>query len=68
MPIYEYVCTECDKRFERLVRVVTQIASADCPACHGTGIRVPSTFASFTVAEGGQTLPMAGGGCACGGN
>jgi len=30
MPIYEYVCKKCDKRFEVLVRASTKVA---CPWC-----------------------------------
>jgi putative FmdB family regulatory protein len=32
MPIFEYVCTDCDHRFETIVRGT---ASPTCPACHG---------------------------------
>jgi putative FmdB family regulatory protein len=33
MPIYEYVCKECKKGFEALVRGAS---IPECPACHGT--------------------------------
>ena len=33
MPIYEYVCKECEKSFELLVRASTKV---ECPSCHGT--------------------------------
>ena len=34
MPIYEYACTDCQRRFEALVmRSDEQVA---CPGCHGT--------------------------------
>ena len=33
MPIYEYVCKQCDKHFETLVRGSTKV---ECPTCHGT--------------------------------
>ena len=48
MPIYEYMCSQCGKRFEKLVR---RIADADnatpaCPDCgHDDTQRVMSTFA-----------------------
>ncbi|MCC7485001.1 MAG: zinc ribbon domain-containing protein [Burkholderiales bacterium] len=33
MPIYEYVCGDCENRFETLVRGGTRV---ECPSCHGT--------------------------------
>ena len=69
MPIYEYVCKECNTKFERLTRVAVMTETADCPECHNTGVKVPSTFASIMASHGTQTLPMSDtGGCACGGN
>ena len=35
MPIFEYVCKECDKRFEALVR---SAATVECPACNSTSL------------------------------
>jgi putative FmdB family regulatory protein len=35
MPIYEYVCKQCDKKFEALVRASTTVA---CPSCKGTAL------------------------------
>ena len=75
MPIYEYVCEECHHKFDKLVRtsgVAVMVNTADCPECHNTSRRVPSSFASIMSSQGAQTLPMSdaasAGGCACGGN
>ena len=35
MPIYEYVCKQCDNRFEKLVRASTAV---ECPSCKGTSL------------------------------
>jgi putative FmdB family regulatory protein len=44
MPIYEYVCKDCDKKFEALVY---GSAKAECPACHGKKLEQQlSVFAS----------------------
>lgn len=32
MPIYEYLCRQCDNRFETLVRAAEAVA---CPSCGG---------------------------------
>jgi putative FmdB family regulatory protein len=43
MPIYEYVCKQCDKRFEKLVRASTTV---ECPSCKSTSLeRQLSVFA-----------------------
>jgi len=44
MPLYEYTCDECGKRFELLVREGTVPA---CPACRGT--RVQKQLSAFAV-------------------
>ena len=35
MPIYEYICKKCDKRFEVLVRASTKVA---CPSCKSVSV------------------------------
>ena len=43
MPIYEYECQQCGRRFETLVRGTTK---PECPSCQGTDLtRVLSVFA-----------------------
>ena len=70
MPIYEYVCMECESHFEELVRGEEQVA---CPDCAAT--KVSRQFSSFAVH--GLTKPVAtgggggaggccGGSCGCG--
>lgn len=63
MPIYEYVCRSCDKRFE-LIRPVSRSAeSATCPGCEGSAERVLSRFCSFTTDDSGMTAPVGGSSC-----
>ncbi len=70
MPIYEYVCMECESHFEELVRNGEQVSCPDCAAAnvkrqlsvfsaHGT--RSQPSFGE-TAAGGG----CCGGGCGCG--
>ena len=71
MPIYEYRCEECERRFE----VLTSFAEGDrapaCPSCESSQTRVlVSSFAAIGGASDfSSTLPMAQstGGC-CGGS
>src|SRR6476469_3312744 len=69
MPIYEYVCMECESHFEELVRADDQVACPDCSA-----VNVSRQFSSFAV-HGLAKMPASGGGggggccggsCGCG--
>jgi putative FmdB family regulatory protein len=78
MPLYEYVCTECRARFEKLVqRFGDEVA---CPSCTSTAVEkqlsvfaVGSSTPSFEgcgagVCEAGPCAAMGGGGGGpCGG-
>jgi putative FmdB family regulatory protein len=59
MPIYEYVCMQCESHFEELVRNGEAIA---CPDCESTSVeRQLSVFA----AHGSSAQPSFGGGGGC---
>ena len=51
MPIYEFVCTECNKSFEDLVFSLSKIDEVVCPACGSSQVKKKmSTFASKPAA------------------
>ncbi|MFH1651503.1 MAG: zinc ribbon domain-containing protein [Chloroflexota bacterium] len=61
MPIYEYVCRKCGKRFDLLRRISDSDEEIKCPGCHEPGVkRVLSTFA--TSSSGGCAPAPSGGG------
>jgi putative FmdB family regulatory protein len=69
MPIYEYVCMQCESHFEELVRNGMQ---PDCPDCGASDVR--KELSVFAAHGSGSDLPSfgsepraAGGGC-CGGS
>jgi putative FmdB family regulatory protein len=63
MPIYEYVCMQCESHFEELVRMDE---TADCPDCGSQNVRRQvSVFATHGAPE--QPSIGGGGGC-CGGS
>jgi putative FmdB family regulatory protein len=62
MPIYEYVCMECESHFEELVRGEEQIA---CPDCSAT--KVARQFSSFAVHGAAKAPTVSGGGGGGGG-
>lgn len=76
MPLYEYVCRECEARFEELRPSSRMDDSARCPDGHNAGRRVLSTFAAMTTGANGEAEPVGGGGgcggcdggCTCGAN
>ena len=39
MPIYEYLCQNCNGRFQKLVRGFSDPADLACPRCAGTAVR-----------------------------
>ncbi|MHB9034501.1 MAG: FmdB family zinc ribbon protein [Anaerolineae bacterium] len=47
MPIYDYVCSQCGKRFDKLVKLsmdVEQTAVTECPVCGAPAHKVVSPF------------------------
>lgn len=47
MPLFEFECLECEKNFEDLVRINTDVNSVICPFCGSDITRKKiSTFAS----------------------
>ena len=75
MPIYEYHCLACHKRFDLLRSYEQRDSAIRCPECKGERARrVVSTFATLsqlnsdTVPAAMRTAHGGGGGCACGGN
>ncbi|MDH7571290.1 MAG: zinc ribbon domain-containing protein [Armatimonadota bacterium] len=39
MPIYEYRCNQCNRRFSHLHGVVANAPALECPRCHGTDLK-----------------------------
>jgi putative FmdB family regulatory protein len=61
VPIYEFVCMQCESHFEELVRLDED---ADCPDCGSANVR---RQLSVFAAHGEGQQPSFGGGC-CGGS
>ena len=66
MPLYEYICNDCEIRFEVLRPVRRMDDQADCPRGHLSARRVLSAFATMTRDEYAGSEPAAGGGCSGG--
>jgi len=64
MPIYEFVCMQCESHFEELVRMDEQ---ADCPDCGSANVRKQLSVFATAGGTGPQPSFGGGGGC-CGGS
>jgi putative FmdB family regulatory protein len=62
VPIYEYVCMECESHFEELVRNGEE---PDCPDCGAAYVR--KQFSVFATHGSAEQPTLGGGGC-CGGS
>ena len=62
MPVYEYLCLECQRAFERYVRRFNEAVT--CPACSSDSVE--KQLSTFAMAGGGPRAAGGGGGC-CGG-
>lgn len=64
MPLYEYLCQDCDYEFEVLRSFSAAEDAAHCLRCEGQSTqRKISRFAALLADEGGSARPPAGGGC-----
>ncbi|MEW6207157.1 MAG: zinc ribbon domain-containing protein [Acidobacteriota bacterium] len=55
MPIFEYICKECDHRFEKLVLGATAVT---CPSCRSAKLEKQlSVFAAATKAAVENKIP-----------
>ena len=66
MPIYEYVCGDCNERYERIV--LNQNAAVTCPKCasakHTIQLSVFAAHGNSAKSSVGSSGSM-GGGCGC---
>ena len=59
MPLYEYVCDDCDTRFELRRSMDRSSEGTTCPRCEAPAHRVLSVFAAVTA--GGEVPSIVGG-------
>ena len=68
MPIFEFVCEECNRVFEELVRSVSTIDEVICPGCQSERVKKKlSTFASMTSGSSSFSSAQAAPACRPGG-
>ena len=64
MPLYEYVCRDCQERFERYLRSWNE--DVRCPACRGERVEKQLSTFAFAGFEPRTATVGGGGGCGCG--
>ncbi|HOT28598.1 MAG TPA: zinc ribbon domain-containing protein [Candidatus Ozemobacteraceae bacterium] len=68
MPIYEFYCSDCNKAFDVLCSMKTDLSTIACDTCHGKN--VSKKVSSFATSGGTKTLDLGsgggGGGHSCG--
>jgi len=62
MPIYEYVCHNCQHRFEKL-QSMSFSGEVKCPECGESARRAISVFAAVTKGANGEFSSITGGAC-----
>jgi putative FmdB family regulatory protein len=65
VPIYEYVCMQCESHFEELVRY--DDAAPACPDCGAANVRKQLSVFAAVGGERETSFGGGGGGC-CGGS
>lgn len=64
MPIFEYICKECNRQFEALVFGAEK---AECPSCHSKKLEPQlSVFAVSTKSSSGSSMSAHGPCASCG--
>lgn len=51
MPIYEYLCPDCDTRFQKLMKI--NEAAPPCPSCSNEQVEKQISIGSFVLKGGG---------------
>ena len=67
MPIYEYICDECQSQFEKIV--INRQQEISCPKCCSKKATIQLSVFSSTIAGGSSKSSSGspGGGSCCGG-
>lgn len=63
MPVYEYYCENCGKKFEALRPMSKADAPIACEHCHSK--RTSRQISLFAAHSGGEAIAGAGGGGGC---
>ncbi len=57
MPIYEYRCQDCQKKFEAIVLSKNDASEIICPKCGSGNVKKEISASSYRLTSCGPTLP-----------
>lgn len=63
MPLYEYICQECDNRFEKRVSFSEADNEQECPACGSQKSRKQISLFASTANGSSSNTGYSSGGC-----
>jgi putative FmdB family regulatory protein len=66
MPLYDFSCSDCGTKFERLVRREADLADVDCPDCGGKDVRRGLSLPAAPVSSTQPLTTACGSGPPCG--
>ena len=66
MPLFEFICSECSRPFEELVRSKSNLTEVSCPSCGSQKIsKKISTFASRATGGGAYSYNSGASSASC---
>ncbi len=63
MPIYEYRCSQCGEKFEKLVRTTSGPVEIRCPICNTDKVDRQVSVFGFSGSSGGESYSSGGSSC-----
>ena len=61
MPVYEFLCTSCDARYDDLVGINDSLSAQRCPECQSTSVeKLVSSFRAKVAIGAGNAIQING--------
>lgn len=57
MPIYEFKCQDCEKKFETILSSANTISDVTCPKCESKNIRKTISASSYRLSKSSSHIP-----------
>ncbi len=57
MPIYEFKCQDCEKKFELILSSANNVSDVTCPECESKNIRKTISASSYRLSSSSSAIP-----------